>query len=666
MMSTSYGWAGKLLFVDLSSGRIEFRDTAPYAAGYIGGHNVACRIGWDELPDGVKAFDPENMLTIITGPLTGTTAPFSGRTTVSGLSPQGWPHEWFSRSSIGGHWGPTLKYAGFDGLVIQGKAAEPVYLWIDDGRVEIRPAGHLWGLGIYETQQRLMEEHGRSTRILAIGQAGEHLSRIAIISTGTASSAGQGGYGGVMGSKNLKAIAVRGTGALYVARPDEFAYKSKAIAAEMRAPHANPRQPALDRKRVKKYGQKWQACTQQCTTPCVSARFYSHVRGPATGRLCKGQLHCVSQLFPGRVGTFYGWNLGFEAGFEVCTYANDWGLNHWDLLFGLIPWLRACVEAGYLTSLDGMNLDFDDPHFWIELFKKITFREGVGDLLAEGGRRTPGLLGFGEELAQPLYAAWGYAGHWDGHGDHANRIVFPYWLVTALQWAMDVRDPLNSGHGYAQNVMNWSPINSPKRGLSWDKIRLVGEKVYGSSLATDPESGYAYKAEPAVWHKKRSMLKDSLTVDDNVFPRLFSRSTEDGYARAAGMEGPQFEWHLFTAATGSGMSVEEFDRCAERAANLERTLQVRHFGRRRQDDEGIIPYLEFEENLVNPFLGRKQSLDREQFLKLMDRYYELSGWARETGWPGREKLTELGLEEVAERLYPGGGGRDLAGREAAG
>jgi aldehyde:ferredoxin oxidoreductase len=399
-MSTSYGWAGKLLFVDFSSGRIEARDTAPYAAETIGGHNLACRIGWDELPDGVQAFDPDSILTIITGPLSGTTAPFSGRTTVSGLSPQGWPHEWFSRSSFGGHWGPTLKYAGFDGLVIRGRAPEPVYLWIDDGRVEIRSAGHLWGLGIFETQQRLMEEHGRSTRILAIGPAGEHRSRIAVISTGTASAAGQGGYGGVMGSKNLKAI------------------------------------------------------------------------------------------------------------------------------------------------------------------------------------------------------------------------------------------------------------NSSQWGLSWDQIRLVGEKVYGSSLATDPESGYAYKAEPAVWHKKRSMLKDSLTVDDNVFPRLFSRASEDGYARAAGMEGPQFEWHLFRAATGSEMSVEEFDRCAERATNLERALQIRHFGRRRQDDEGIIPYLETEENLVNPFLGSRQSLDREQFLVLMDRYYDLSGWDRETGWPTREKLLDLGLQDVADRLYP--------------
>jgi aldehyde:ferredoxin oxidoreductase len=650
-MKDLYAWAGRLLFVDLGDGSIEFRDTEPYAADYIGGRSLACKIGWDEVPEGTKGLDPDNLLMITTGPLTGTNAPFSGRTTVSGLSPQGWPHEWFSRSGLGGHWGPAQKYAGFDGIFIRGKASEPVYLWIDDQQVEIRSAKQLWGLGIYEAQQRLMEEYGNSIRILTIGQAGENLSRISVISTETESSAGQGGYGAVMGSKNLKAIAVRGSGALHIARPDEFMRKAKAIAKEAHAPHGWPGKLSLDPERQKKYGQRWQACTQQCSSPC-SARFYTNVPGPVSGRICEGQMHCVAPLFPGISGTFYDWDIGFEAGFEVCTYANDWGLNHWELLLGIIPWLRGCAEAGYLTHIDGLAFDLNDPFFWMELLHKITFREGIGAVLAEGGRRAAALLGFGEEIAQTLYAAWGYAGHWDGHGDHANQVVFPYWLVTALQWAMDVRDPLNSGHGYAQNVMNWSPLRSPEDGLSWEQIKGIGEKVYGSPLATDPESGYTYKAEPAVWHVDRSMLKDSVTADDNMFPRLYSRHTEDGFARIDGMEGPDFEWHLFTAATGVEKSVEEFYQCVERGSNMERALQIRHFGRSRQDDEGVIPYFGTEENLVNPFIGTKQAIDRDKFLELMDRYYELRGWDQVTGWPTQEKLLELGLDDVASRLYP--------------
>ena len=129
-------------------------------------------------------------------------------------------------------------------------------LWIEDSKVEIRPASHLWGKGIYGTQEMLFDELGKDVRILAIGQAGENLSRISIISTETESSAGQGGYGAVMGSKNLKAIAVRGTGAVHIARPEEFDRKAKAIHAEAQAPHGSPNPQALDTEKRSKYGQK--------------------------------------------------------------------------------------------------------------------------------------------------------------------------------------------------------------------------------------------------------------------------------------------------------------------------------------------------------------------------------------------------------------------------
>jgi len=652
-MNKLYGWAGRLLFVDLGSGRIELRATEPYAEKYVGGRGFASRVAWDELPDGTGALDPANILMVTVGPLTGTTAPHSGRTTIAGLSPQGWPHEWFSRSGLGGRWGSTLKYAGFDGIFIKGKASEPVYLWIEDGKAEVRPAKHLWGKGIYETQQVLMAEHGKDIRVLTIGQAGEHLSRIAVISTETESSAGQGGYGAVMGSKNLKAIAVRGNGAVRIAQPDEFLRKTKLIHKECHASHSFNKISKLDPMKVEKYGQRWQACTQQCSQCCLGSRFYSDVPGPVTGRRCAGQFHCVGTLFPGSPGSFYDWDIGFEGGFEAATYSNDWGLNHWDVLLGIIPWLRSCVQAGYLKDIDGMKFDLNDPKFWIELMRKITFREGIGDVLAEGGRRAPGLLGFGDDMIKPLYAAWGYAGHWDGHGDHANTIVFPFWLVPALQWAVDVRDPLGSGHGYGQVIMNWSPIVNPAGGLPWEKIKKVGAMVWKGEHAADPESGYEDKAFPAVFEGNRSILKDSLTADDQIYPRIFSAKTPDGYSRADGMEGPQFEWHMFAAATGSKMSYEDLNRCGERVANLERALQIRYFGRSRRDDEVVIPYLESEENLANPFFGSKQSLDRVKFLKLMDEYYDLRGWDKVSGWPTRGKLAEMGLEDVAQRLYEG-------------
>jgi aldehyde:ferredoxin oxidoreductase len=505
-------------------------------------------------------------------------------------------------------------------------------------------------MGIYETQRHLMDQHGKSSRVLTIGLAGEKLCRIAVVSTGTQSAAGQGGYGAVMGSKNLKAIVVRGSGALNIAEPDNFLHVCKAIAEEAKVSHHAPGKPKLVSERVAKYGQRWQACTQGCTNQCRGARFYTHVPGCVYHKEYKGQLHCAATAFAGFPNTFFDWKLGFEAGFEIANLSNDWGLNHWDLLFGIIPWLRASVEAGYLRSLDGLVIDLDKPAFWVELLRRITSREGAGDVLAEGGRRAALILGIGEEIADALYPAWGCAGHWDGHGDHVNPIFFPFWLVSALQWAVDVRDPISSGHGYTQAIMSWSPSLSPNEGLSWEQLKQVGERVYGSPLATDPESGYAFKAEPAVWHGNRSMLKDSLAVDDQVFPRIFSKTSLDGFARTDGMDGPDFEWHLFKAATGSGLSLEEFYRCAERAVNLERALQIRHHGRSRQDDETVIPYFEHEENEVNPFLGRRQKLDREQFSTLLDAYYALRGWNCETGWPGPNKLRELDLGYVEEEM----------------
>ena len=648
-MECTGGWTGRILRVDLSSGQITEQETLRYVPDYIGGRGIAVRIGWDEIPPGVGALDPDNVLMFFTGPLTGTTAPFSGRTTVSGLGPQGYPHEWFTRSNMGGHWGPELKYAGFDGVIVKGAADRPVYLWIHDGQAEIRDASHLWGLGIYAAQQQLMRELGRDVKIATIGQAGENLSRIAIISTETESSAGQGGFGAVMGAKRLKAIAVRGTSSIKVAHPDEFLRKTLAIQKEFHTPTPSRRGlGSLNADKVAKYGERFHACSQQCVADC--ACYYTNVPAPLSGGTLSGQYHCVAALFEGFRGTFYDWYVGFEAGFELSKLANDWGINHWDLLVGVAPWLNICKREGILTELDGQPINLDDPRFWHDFMRKLAYRQGLGDLFAEGGRRAIDALGVGLELADKLFLAWGYAGHWDGHGDHANRVVFPYWLVSALQWAVDVRDPIASGHCYAQNCMRWSPFLAKDKGLTWDEIASAGAKVYGHPLATDPLSGYEAKAWPAVYHGHRSILKDSATLDDWVFPRIFSTRTPDRVARADGMEGPSFEYHMIRAATGAYEDEAELDLACERAFNLERALAVRNHGRRRSDDERVIPYFESLENEPNPLLGKRQRMDRGRFLKLMDEYFTLRGWSVETGVPTREKLVALGLPEVANEL----------------
>jgi len=156
--------------VDLSSGKTWTEPSLEYGQKYIGGRGIAARIGWDEIPPGTGPFDPENRLIIAAGPLTGTSAPNSGRATLCTLSPQAYPYEWFTYSSIGGFWGPTLKYAGYDALVIQGASDRPVYLWIDDDRVELRDARSLWGKGTFATQEDLAKEHGSDIRTLQLAR----------------------------------------------------------------------------------------------------------------------------------------------------------------------------------------------------------------------------------------------------------------------------------------------------------------------------------------------------------------------------------------------------------------------------------------------------------------------------------------------------------------
>ena len=221
-MTPSGGWVGKILRVDLTSGKISESSTFDYVPKFIGGRGLGAKICWDEVSSGVGALDPENRLVLATGPLQGTLAPTSGRLTVVGKSPQTGPMESYVRSGVGGHFAPELKWAGYDALIIQGKASKPVYLWITDHKAEILDAAGLWGLDTYQTQQMIWKLHGDKTRAMVIGKAGEKRSRIASILTDTGNASSQGGFGGVMGSKNLKAIAIRGTGSVTVARPKEL------------------------------------------------------------------------------------------------------------------------------------------------------------------------------------------------------------------------------------------------------------------------------------------------------------------------------------------------------------------------------------------------------------------------------------------------------------
>ncbi len=204
---------------------------------------------------------------------------------------------------------------------------------------------------------------------------------------------------------------------------------------------------------------------------------------------------------------------------------------------------------------------------------------------------------------------------------------------------------------------------APDSGAEWDtvleRMRAVAQHVYHNPDAADPHSGYNGRAYMGYYHTVRPVIKDCVPVDDWVFPLIYNNSAPDGLWRLRDIdgigeiEGPSAEYHLFTAGTGVTWPEEEFERAAERVLSLERALQVRHWARDRKTDDMVLPYFEQKELYQSPFQEKRHGLDREQFKPLMDEFYALHGWDVENGWPTRERLHKLDLEDVYEPMVDG-------------
>lgn len=655
-----HGWVNRILRIDLNEMTIGVQETAPYVPDFLGARGLAHRILWEEYPKPVDAFDARNPLMIFPGALTGARSPFSGRTSVCAFSPQSYPYPWFTRSNVGGYFGGELKRAGYDGLIVTGASEEPVRIRIRDNEVSILPADDLWGQDALDTLAALEDVDGKGARAFAIGQAGEHLSRIATIQTASSSACGHGGFGAVMGSKKLKAISVIGSGLVSLADPERVAEITRAVAAETSSTFKvsaeqvrkmNEQLAAEGGGRVRPY-----ACTEYCTSPC--SLYYEDMPGRAYKRKWSGHWLCVAGAFKGigedgpiSYGGVYDWRLGNHGGMEVNALCNRYGINEWELVVSMVPWLEACQNAGLLSKMNGRTIDWRSSEFWAHFLHAIAYREGLGDALAEGGWAAARKLHLGEDLARRYYTGWGYSGHWDGHASWINPLVFPFWLVAALQWATDTRDPIPSGHGYVWYMMRFSPLE--KFPITWEQRRAIAEHIYGDPDAADPHSGYKAKAYPAFYHTRRSVIKDCTPTGDFLFPLIFTPNTPDRFCRVAGIEGPSVEYHLFKAGTGTEWTEEEFERAASRVYTLERAVQVRHWGRDRKVDEMVLPSFEYPENWINPILGKRYALDREQFKPVMDEYYGYQGWDAETGWPTQARLAELGIEYVHEPMVEG-------------
>lgn len=628
-MTSSFGWAGTVLFVDLSNGQIARVPTSVYRPEeFIGGVGLGTRIFWELGCPDVDAFHADNPLIIATGPLTGTYGGF-GKGIVCSISPQSYPQELFIYSAFGGRFAAGLKHAGYDALVVRGKSEVPVYLSICDEDVVIKNADTIWGKETFEAQQALLA-HEKDASVLVIGPAGENLSRIAVILSETNFASGQGGLGAVMGSKNLKAVMVKGTAGIRVARPRDVLRLAAVIQEENekrvetrvrrgRVPYTSSEE--IQDLFIRKYYIKQSGC-YGCPSKCVGIHNV-----PGIGL---GGSKCAN----------WGWSPMFSKAPEDIWEANilmqKLGINSFDITCGIPLLLQLAYKTGILTTGEVEN-DIGLPatgwlggtatdHEFLTLFlNKVAggetpYAQGTPrfvEYFRHGLRCGEGLVNLYEEL----YTARGFAYH---HVDN---------LGSALHWATDSRTPLPSSHEYT---------NPPEEIMEYFHLPL-----YRDYQIHDPaETVYEGAERVTAWVQENQCLKNSLTVCENWSHILNFYSPPELDLR-------RFESQMFSAVTGVDANAGDLARAAERIWNLRRAVMVKRENRTRDDDTINPPYFEKAIKCYGGSAGGRQNgpIDRVKFEALKDRYYELRGWDVETGWPTREKLEELGLKDVADTLF---------------
>jgi len=625
-------YAGNILRVNLSSGSVGKVPTEDYTQLFLGGRGLAAKIYWDEVPPGIDAFDPENRLLFVTGPITGVAGLASPRWQVCGKSPI---HDRFSYCNLGGSWGVQLKFAGYDGLVIHGKSDKKVYLFIDDGHVEIRDATHLVGTGAIECREKLKEELGKNFSIVAVGVAGENSVVFASL-VADMDATGSSGLGAVMGSKNLKAIAVKGGGKIDVADPEKVKKLKQRLRLEMKGRAIMVLPSIVNPEKLKKeicYG---------CGIGCMRSS-YEGARGQ------KGKFMCQSGLFyQTRAQRYYG-ELN-EVPFEANKLCDDYGIDT-HTIETMIMWLSRCHQAGLLSDEQtGIPFSKIGSREFIEaLLSKISHREGFGDLLAEGTNKAAEALGGKAPELITDYMTWtGY------NPVYGARL----YITTGLLYATESRLPIQELHEISPLVVQWA-MQATGLGqgyLTSDVVHAIAKRFWGSEIAAD-FSSYEGKALAAVKIQDRQHAKESLILCDFIWPIFHSALSEDHVGD------PTLESQICAAVTGRDIDEQGLYKIGERVFNLQRAILAREGHRGREHDciEEFNYTVPLKTDFGNPacvvpgkdgeLLSRKgMVVDREKFEQMKDEYYQIRDWDVANGLQKRSKLEELNLEWVAQKL----------------
>ncbi|OGO30128.1 MAG: hypothetical protein A2Z29_07445 [Chloroflexi bacterium RBG_16_56_11] len=597
------GYMGKILWVDLTTGRI--REDTPDEKLYrdfIGGYGIGSRILYDRQKAKVDPLGPENILGIITGPLTGTPAIGGARYQAVAKSPLtgGW-----GDANSGGHFGPYLKFAGYDAVFFTGVSEKPVYLLVDEGKAELKEAAHLWGKDTYETEDALQAEHGAGAKAICIGPAGEKLSLVACINTHKGDAAGRSGLGAVMGSKKLKAVVARGNKKVPV--------HDMETAERLRKEHIEDLKSSGFLERFHKYGtgghgdisalsgdspvRNWGG-VGVVDTPDVSGLHMDVIISNIERRVgcwrcpaaCKGSLKAGNAEYKYPAGNHrleyetigaFGVNCGntYAPAIEMASHlCNAYGMD--TISAGsVIAFAMECYENGIITKkdTDGIELTWGNHRALVAMTEKLVKREGFGDVLADGVRRAAERIGKGAEK---------FAVHVGGQepGMHDPRVL---------------------GHQFA---------GMPSAAMYW-----MNSSPGRHTQAFGPNSFISH-------------LNNAMGTCMIIF----------GWRAARG----PYAARMMTAVTGWDRPLEELLLAGERIANMRHVFNLR---------EGINPLQHYIHGRIigrpplqeGPLAGVTSDLEAEAWWHL-----GALDWDRVTTVPSRDKLLKLGLNDIAAELWP--------------
>jgi aldehyde:ferredoxin oxidoreductase len=632
-MSTKwFGWKGKILRINLSKGKITKQNLPKdLARSYVGGRGVNAKILYDELKAGIDPLSPDNILVFSTGPLNGTPIGH-GRASINTKSTR----MTLAEGGFGGFFAPELKYAGYDHIIMSGRSDKSVYVWIDDDEIEIRDAKHIWGKTTWETDEILKEEIGDTDiQISYIGPAAENLVYTCPIFCNLYHSGGRLGCGTVMGSKRLKAIAIRGSKGVQLAHPDDFekAYMKWRESMDLKDgldPFITPYSLFGAHSLVRIYGEMAGIQTRNaqdlrfehadelsrekmistyevkpktsfaCVTPACGT-WYRIDSGPFAGT--EGAMIWADIVGMGLVEI-----NSLPAGLYIRSLCDQLGLDFFHICYS-IAWAMECHQKGILTQkdMDGIKLKFGNYEGMIEMTKRIAYREGFGSILADGVKKASENVGKGSErFALSI------------KGAELELLPLRVLYIAALGVAVS-----ESGPDHTKFIQVHLPkLDLIKSDLLEElKLRFDLEKV----------------CKPRELEGKGQFLKfleDSRGVLDALpFCLFLTRSNYNIDFRL---------WRDFlVAGTGVDFTYEEVMTVGERIKNIERAFIVRE-GFRRRDD--TIPRRMLEE----PTPCGHPPVTQEKFEKMLDDYYNTRGWSKKTGIPSKTKLEELGLGRIVE------------------